>query len=156
MTYEQFWRGDPWLAKYYREAYVERRKEENRRDWLQGAYIYNAVATAIGNAFRKKGAKTANYVEEPFQIFPLSEAEARAKMETEKHSFSVQKIDDVYVVDAEWLAPILMTVNMEDYESLQYFQRVLRSSGIIDELERQGIQEDDLVSIFDFEFNYIR
>lgn len=84
MTYEEFWRGDPWLAKYYREAYVERRKEENRRDWLQGAYIYNAVATAIGNAFRKKGAKTANYVEEPFQIFPLSEAEARAKMEKEK------------------------------------------------------------------------
>ena len=48
------------------------------------------------------------------------------------------------------------SVNMEDYESLQYFQRVLRSSGIIDELERQGIQDDDLVSIFDFEFNYVR
>ena len=45
---------------------------------------------------------------------------------------------------------------MEDYESLQYFQRVLRSSGIIDELEAQGIQEDDLVSIYDFEFNYVR
>ena len=62
----------------------------------------------------------------------------------------------MYVVDAEFLAPILSTVNMEDYESLQYFQRVLRYSGIIDELERMGIQEDDLVSIYDFEFNYVR
>ena len=55
-----------------------------------------------------------------------------------------------------FLAPILNTVNMEDYESLQYFQRVLRSSGIIDELERMGIHEDDVVSIYDFEFNYVR
>lgn len=90
-----------------------------------------------------------------FEVQPLTLEEIE-KIETEKRSFTVQKIDDVYVVDAEWLAPILSTVNMEDYESLQYFQRVLRSSGIIDELERQGIQEDDLVSIFDFEFNYVR
>ena len=77
-------------------------------------------------------------------------------MSTEKHSFKVEKIDGVYVVDAPFLAPILSTCNMEDYASLQYFQRVLRSSGIIDELEAQGIQEDDLVSIYDFEFNYVR
>lgn len=79
-----------------------------------------------------------------------------AEQDAQKRSFKVTKQDGVYIVDAEWLAPILSVVNMEDYESLQYFQRVLRSSGIIDELERQGIQEDDLVSIFDFEFNYVR
>lgn len=79
-----------------------------------------------------------------------------AELDAQKRSFTVTKQDGVYIVDAEWLAPILSVVNMEDYESLQYFQRVLRSSGIIDELERQGIQEDDLVSIFDFEFNYVR
>ena len=82
--------------------------------------------------------------------------EELAAIDEQKHSFSVTKQDGVYIVEAEWLAPILSVVNMEDYESLQYFQRVLRSSGIIDELERQGIQEDDLVSIFDFEFNYVR
>lgn len=79
-----------------------------------------------------------------------------AEQDAQKRSFTVTKQDGVYIVDAEWLAPILSVVNMGDYESLQYFQRVLRSSGIIDELERQGIQEDDLVSIFDFEFNYVR
>lgn len=89
-----------------------------------------------------------------YEAVPLS-LEELARAEDEKRSFTVEKLDGVYIVDAEWLAPILSTVNMEDYESLQYFQRVLRSSGIIDELERQGIQEDDLVSIFDFEFNYV-
>lgn len=90
-----------------------------------------------------------------YEAVPLT-MEELAKLNEEKHSFKVEKVDGVYIVDAEWLAPILSTVNMEDYESLQYFQRVLRSSGIIDELERQGIQDDDLVSIFDFEFNYVR
>lgn len=91
-----------------------------------------------------------------YEAVPLT-LEELAKMDEEKHSFTVEKADDgVYIVDAEWLAPILSTVNMEDYESLQYFQRVLRSSGIIDELERQGIQEDDIVAIYDFEFNYVR
>ena len=90
-----------------------------------------------------------------YEAVPLT-LEELAKLDEERHSFKVEKVDGVYIVDAEWLAPILSTVNMEDYESLQYFQRVLRSSGIIDELERQGIQDDDLVSIFDFEFNYVR
>ena len=90
-----------------------------------------------------------------YEAVPLT-LEELARIDEQKRSFTVQKTDGVYIVDAEWLAPILSTVNMDDYESLQYFQRVLRSSGIIDELERQGIQEDDLVSIFDFEFNYVR
>ena len=52
--------------------------------------------------------------------------------------------------------PALGMVDMDDYESLQYFQRVLRSSGVIDKLEEMGIQEGDTVSILNFEFEYIR
>ena len=47
------------------------------------------------------------------------------------------------------------SVNMEDYESLQYFQRVLRKSGIIDKLEEMGIQEGDTVSMFELEFEFV-
>lgn len=91
-----------------------------------------------------------------YEAVPLT-LEELARLDEQKHAFTVEKAEDgVYIVDAEWLAPILSTVDMEDYESLQYFQRVLRSSGIIDELERQGIQEDDVVAIYDFEFNYVR
>lgn len=90
-----------------------------------------------------------------FEPSPLS-LEELEKIAVEKRSFSVDVEDGVYIVTADWLAPILYTCNMEDYESLQYFQRVLRQSGIIDELERLGIEEDDVVSIYDFEFNYIR
>lgn len=69
--------------------------------------------------------------------------------------FTISVEDGVYIVDAPWLVPILNSVNMEDYESLQYFQRVLRSSGIIDALIEKGIQEDDTVSIYDLEFDFV-
>lgn len=39
---------------------------------------------------------------------------------------------------------------------MEYFQNVLRTSGIIDKLEEMGIEEGDTVSIFDFEFEYLR
>lgn len=90
-----------------------------------------------------------------FEVQPLTLEELN-EIEESRHKFNIEIIDGVYVVEAEFLAPILNTVNMEDYESLQYFQRVLRSSGIIDELEHMGIHEDDVVSIYDFEFNYVR
>jgi GTP-binding protein len=50
---------------------------------------------------------------------------------------------------------IIRTVDMDDYMSLQYFQRVLRSSGIIDKLEEMGIDEGDTVNIFGFEFDFV-
>ena len=90
-----------------------------------------------------------------YETEPLT-LEELAQIAEQKRAFTVTKQDGVYIVDAEWLAPILSVVNMDDYESLQYFQRVLRSSGIIDELERQGIQDDDLVSVLDYEFSYVR
>ena len=84
MTYDEFWHGDPWMAASYRRAYVERRKAENMRDWMQGAYYYNAVSTALANAFRKKGARPQNYIEEPFQIFPLTPEEKAEKQAKEE------------------------------------------------------------------------
>ena len=90
-----------------------------------------------------------------YEARPLTfeELEQQAK---EKRAFTVKKEDaHFYSVDAEWLAPILSTVNMDDYESLQYFQRVLRYSGIIDALLEAGIEEEDTVSIFDFEFSFV-
>lgn len=69
--------------------------------------------------------------------------------------FKVTVEDNVYIVEAEWLYKILCKTDLDDYESLQYFQNVLQSSGIIDELVKRGIQEGDTVSIYDLEFDYV-
>lgn len=91
MTYDQFWRDDVWIAKEYRQAYVARRKEENHRDWLMGAYVYKALETALSNAFKKKGQQPTDYLTEPFPIFPKTKEEI-----DEENRKQAGKIEAVY------------------------------------------------------------
>ena len=90
-----------------------------------------------------------------FEAQPLTQEQLDDKLISKK-DFRVTVEDGVYFVEADWLLDILRTANMDDYSSLQYFQNVLRTSGIIDKLEEMGIEEGDTVSIFDFEFEYLR
>lgn len=90
-----------------------------------------------------------------FEAQPLTQEELDDKLISKK-DFRVTVEDGVYFVEADWLLDILRTANMDDYSSLQYFQNVLRTSGIIDKLEEMGIEEGDTVFIFDFEFEYLR
>lgn len=90
-----------------------------------------------------------------FEAQPLTQEELDDKLISKK-DFRVTVEDGVYFVEADWLLDILRTANMDDYSSLQYFQNVLRTNGIIDKLEEMGIEEGDTVSIFDFEFEYLR
>lgn len=90
-----------------------------------------------------------------FEAQPLTREELDAKLLSKKE-FEITVEDGIYFVEADWLWDIIRVADMEDYSSLQYFQNVLRSSGIIDRLEQMGINEGDTVAIFDFEFEYVR
>ena len=90
-----------------------------------------------------------------FEAQPLTREEIEEKRSTKKRDFTVTVEDGVYFVEADWLYDILRVADMDDYSSLQYFQNVLVSSGIIRKLEAMGIQEGDTVAVFDFEFEYI-
>lgn len=73
-----------------------------------------------------------------------------------ERTFNIRVCEGVYIVEnAPWLLNIMNDINPEDYESLQYFERVLRSSGIIDALRKSGIKEGDSVSVYDVEFDYV-
>jgi GTP-binding protein len=91
---------------------------------------------------------------------PIKRYEAEAPPapydEKQANQFTVGAEDGVYFVEAPWLLRVLRGSDMDDYESLQYFQRVLQRSGVLDALEAAGIQEGDTVSIYDFEFDYVR
>ena len=73
-----------------------------------------------------------------------------------KRTFNIRCCDGVYFVeDAPWIVDVMNTVDPNDYESLQYFERVLRSSGIIEALRKAGIQEGDTVNVYDVEFDFV-
>ena len=60
-----------------------------------------------------------------------------------------------YIVEGEWLYNFMGQINFDDYESLNFFQRVLIKNGVIDMLRNAGIEEGDTVSIYDFEFDFV-
>ncbi len=63
--------------------------------------------------------------------------------------------DGYYLVEADWFPRVLKGIDVEDYEALQYMQRVLEKSGVFEALKEKGIQEGDIVSLYDIEFEYI-
>ena len=102
-----------------------------------------------------------NYVASELQKLPpikIYEAEEKPEVIVDKtrRSFSV-RFDGTYyyVEDCDWLMEVMNNVDPDDYESLQYFERVIRECGIIDALERKGCSEGDTVKILDIEFDYV-
>ena len=89
------------------------------------------------------------------------EAEYSAEEEAIENSVGVKEthvsVDEEgkYIVEGEWLYNFMGQINFDDYESLNFFQRVLVKNGVIDMLRKAGIEEGDTVSIYDFEFDFV-
>ena len=64
--------------------------------------------------------------------------------------------DGVYLVEGPWLQRLIANTNFGDYESRMWFDKMLRESGLFDRLETMGIQDGDLVSMYNLEFEYQR
>ena len=69
---------------------------------------------------------------------------------------SIQQFDETWVVEAPWLQRLIANVNFSDFESRNWFDRMLRQSGLFDKLEQMGIHDGDIVSMYDLEFEYQR
>ena len=68
----------------------------------------------------------------------------------------IREFDGTWVVEAPWLQRLMANVNFGDYESRNWFDKMLRQSGLFDKLEAMGIKDGDIVSLYDLEFEYQR
>ena len=73
----------------------------------------------------------------------------------EDHTVSIKNVNGIYVVEADWLLQVMRGINFDDYESLNYFQKVLVNGGVIEELRQKGVEDGDTVSIYDVEFDFM-
>lgn len=73
----------------------------------------------------------------------------------ERGAVKVDCEDGIFLVEAPWLERIMRTVDFDDSESLQYFQRVLIETGVIDALREAGCDEGDTVDIYGLEFDFV-
>ena len=131
--------------------------EEFRRFVEEQGYEFFPIMAAIAyqveplmNRISEKLAKLPPILRFEPEPEPLPPAEDLGRRQV-----TVTPQDGVFVVEADWLLPVLRSINFDDYESLQYFQRVLIQTGVIDALREAGVQEGDTVSLYDLEFDFM-
>ncbi|NLU51788.1 MAG: GTPase ObgE [Clostridiaceae bacterium] len=88
-------------------------------------------------------------------LFDPSERVIDLDSEKNEPPFTVRRENDVYVVEGPWVDRIMGSVNLSDRDSLRYFQRSMKNIGVIEALEKKGINEGDTVRIGEIEFEYV-
>ena len=67
---------------------------------------------------------------------------------------TVRREGNTFYVEGDWLYNLMGQINFSDYESMNYFQKVLKNSGVFSLLEENGCVDGDTVSIYELEFDY--
>jgi GTP-binding protein len=74
--------------------------------------------------------------------------------DTGQRTFNVRRENEAFIVEGDFVEYLLASVNLDDSDSVKYFQKVLRKRGIVDELKRLGVQDGDTVKMYELEFEY--
>lgn len=71
--------------------------------------------------------------------------------------YTVEKDDEgVYVVEGPKIEKMLGYTNLDSEKGFAFFQKFLKDTGILDELEAAGIQEGDTVQMYGLQFDYYK
>ena len=87
------------------------------------------------------------------------EQEYDLEQETFKDEPYIVEYDEkegMYVVEGPRIERMLGYTNLDSEKGFEFFQKFLRTSGIVDELEKLGIEEGDTVRMYGLQFDYLR
>ena len=70
--------------------------------------------------------------------------------------YTVEKEDDIYVVEGPKIEKMLGYTNLDSEKGFQFFQKFHKDTGILEELEAIGIQEGDTVRMYGLQFDYYK
>ncbi|MBE6981197.1 MAG: GTPase ObgE [Ruminococcaceae bacterium] len=72
------------------------------------------------------------------------------------NALEIEHFGNTWVVTGKWLERLIYNINFDDYESRNYFDTQLHKCGLFARLEEMGIQDGDVVDVYDMEFEYQR
>jgi len=71
--------------------------------------------------------------------------------------YTIERADDgAFVVEGPRIEKMLGYTNLESEKGFDFFQKFLKNTGILDDLEKKGIKEGDTVRMYGHEFNYYK
>lgn len=131
---------------------------EDFKNWVEEqGYQYFSICAPIKEGTQELMNAVWNKLQElpPIKEYEVEEIPVESYFKRDD-GFKITVVEDgYYLVEASWFPRVLKGIDTEDYESLQYMQRVLEKSGVFNALRDKGIQEGDTVSIYDIEFEYV-
>ena len=70
--------------------------------------------------------------------------------------YTVEKEDDMYVVEGPKIEKMLGYTNLDSEKGFAFFQKFLKDTGILEQLEELGIEEGDTVKMYGLQFDYYK
>lgn len=120
----------------------------------EGLEIYK-ISAATGEGVDQLMAKVAEVLKD-LPKEDLIEVEERMiyTLEEDKDEFEVRIEDGDYIVEGPAIERLMGRVNIQDNESMYYFQKCMKDMGIEAKLKQKGVKEGDTVRFLDWYFEW--
>lgn len=129
--------------------------ERLRRHVEEKGYSFFEISAAAHHGTRELVGECAKRLRElpPIASFQADYIPPEPKVDT-SGELTIEKFDDMWLVEGPWLQRLVATVNFSDYESRMFFDRILRENGVFQRMEEMGVKDGDTVSMYDLMFEY--
>lgn len=84
-----------------------------------------------------------------------SEYEEAQKAPLIPTEITVERKDNIWYIEGNWLKRLMTGINFSDWESLGYFDHMLRENKVMDKMRELGIKDGDTVSIYGLQFDFV-
>ena len=113
------------------------------------------ISAATGEGLKELINRVANVLKElPKEEIIEADEKVVYTLKEDKDTFDVRIENGIYIVDGPAIEKLLGKVNMEDNESLYYFQKQIKALGVEERLKQMGIKEGDTVKFIIWEFEW--
>ncbi len=136
--------------------------EENPVERLKKAFEPEGIQVFAISAVSGQGVKELLYhvnelLKTVDQAPVIFEKEFEYQYQAENLPYTVEKNEDgIYIVEGPKIEKMLGYTNLDSEKGFQFFQKFLKDSGILAELEEAGIEEGDTVRMYGLEFDYYK
>ena len=90
----------------------------------------------------------------PILVYEPTYVERPPQVDTSAPLEITRDEDGTWLADGPWLRQLMANVNFSDYESRNWFDKRLREAGVFQQMEDQGVQDGDLICLYNLEFEY--
>ncbi len=130
---------------------VRQRVEENRMTYMEASAISRLGIEKLLDEVLRQLQQIEK--EEPV-VKPQDEIKVYQHEANQEDAIRVYQENGLYVVEGKKVERLIDSVNFEDTESMNFFQKFLKDKGVIQKLRDLGINEGDTVKIYDIEFEF--